>query len=41
VHSPRDFGVTLVGFVLLVAWRAAPLVVVAFSAVAGVTMALV
>jgi len=39
VHSPRDFGIALVGFVLLVAWRAPPLVVVAFSAVAGTAMA--
>lgn len=36
VHSPRD-----VGFVLLVAWRAPPLVVVAFSAAAGMAMTLV
>lgn len=35
VHSPRDFGIALVGFVLLVAWRTPPLVVVAFSAAAG------
>lgn len=41
VHSPRDFGIALVGFVLLVAWRAPPLVVVAFSAAAGVAMALI
>lgn len=41
VHSPRDFGVALVGFVLLVAWRAPPLIVVAFSAAAGTAMALV
>lgn len=41
VHSPRDFGVALVGFVLLVAWRAPPLVVVVFSAAAGTAMALV
>lgn len=40
VHSPRDFGVALVGFVLLVAWRAPPLIVVAFSAAAGTAMAL-
>lgn len=40
VHSPRDFGVALVGFVLLVAWRASPLIVVAFSAAAGTAMAL-
>jgi chromate transporter len=36
VHGPRDFGIALVGFVLLAAWRAPPLTVVAFSAVAGV-----
>jgi len=40
VHSPRDFGIALVGFVLLVAWRAPPLIVVAFSAAAGTAMAL-
>lgn len=40
VHSPRDLGVALVGFVLLVAWRAPPLVVVVFSAAAGTAMAL-
>ena len=38
VHSPRDLGVALVGFVLLTAWRAPPLVVVAFSAAAGTVM---
>lgn len=41
VHSPRDFGIALAGFVLLVAWRAPPLVVVVFSAVAGTAMALI
>ncbi|WP_312017168.1 chromate efflux transporter [Bradyrhizobium jicamae] len=41
VHSPRDFGIALVGFVLLTAWRAPPLVVVALSAVAGTAMALI
>lgn len=40
VHTPRDFGIALVGFVLLVAWRAPPLIVVAFSAAAGTAMAL-
>lgn len=40
VHSPRDFGIVLVGFVLLVVWRAPPLAVVAFSAAAGTAMAL-
>jgi chromate transporter len=41
VHSSRDFGIALVGFVLLVAWRSPPLVVVAFSAAAGTAMALI
>lgn len=41
VQGPRDFGIALVGFVLLVAWRAPPLVVVALSAVAGVATALI
>jgi chromate transporter len=41
VHSPRDIGIALVGFVLLVAWRAPPLVVVTFSAAAGIAVALV
>lgn len=41
VHSPRDFGIALVGFVLLVAWRAPPIVVVVFSAAAATAMTLV
>jgi chromate transporter len=41
IHGPRDFAVALVGFVLLTAWRAPPLAVVAFSAAAGAAMALV
>ena len=41
VHTPQDFGIALVGFVLLVVWRAPPLVVVAFCAAAGTAMALV
>ncbi|WP_410053234.1 chromate efflux transporter [Bradyrhizobium sp. SZCCHNR1098] len=41
IHNAADFGIALIGFVLLVAWRAPPLVVVAFSAAAGVTVALV
>jgi chromate transporter len=41
VHSPRDFGIALVGFVLLIAWRAPPLVVVALSASAGMAMTFV
>jgi len=41
VHSTHDFGIALVGFVLLVAWRAPPLLVVAFSAAAGAAMAMI
>ncbi len=41
VHTPRDFGIALVGFVLLVVWRAPPLVAVAFCAVAGIVMVFV
>jgi chromate transporter len=41
MHSPQDFAVALVGFFLLTAWRAPPLAVVAFSAAAGMVMALV
>ena len=40
VQGPRDFAIALAGFVLLVAWRASPLAVVAFSAVAGIGAAL-
>jgi chromate transporter len=40
VQGPRDFAIALVGFVLLTAWRAPPLVVVAFSAVAGIGAAM-
>ncbi len=36
VQTPRDFAIALVGFVLLSAWRAPPLVVVVFSAIAGI-----
>jgi chromate transporter len=35
VHGPRDFAVALVGFVLLVGWKAPPVVVVAVSALGG------
>jgi chromate transporter len=35
VKAPADFAVVLVGFVLLMAWRAPPLVVVLVSAIAG------
>ena len=40
VLTPRDFGVALVGFILLTIWRAPPVLVVAFSAAAGVMIAL-
>jgi chromate transporter len=40
VNAPGDFGVALVGFVLLTVWRAPPLLVVIVSAVGGVTLAL-
>jgi len=40
VHTTHDFGIALVGFVLLAAWRAPPLLVVAFSAAAGTAMAM-
>jgi len=39
VHTPRDFGIALAGFVLLIVWRAPPLIVVAFSAATGAAMA--
>jgi chromate transporter len=38
VKAPADFAIALVGFVLLMAWRAPPLVVVLVSAVAGAAM---
>jgi chromate transporter len=41
VKTSGDFAVALTGFVLLVAWRAPPLVVVLVSAVAGMALALV
>jgi chromate transporter len=40
VRTGGDFGIALVGFVLLTAWRAPPLVVVAISAVGGILLAL-
>jgi chromate transporter len=39
IHAPADFGIALVGFVLLTVWRVPPLVVVAFSAAAGAAAA--
>jgi chromate transporter len=40
VKTPGDFGVALVGFVLLSAWRTPPLLVVIVSALAGIALAL-
>ena len=40
VQTPGDFAVALVGFVLLTAWHAPPLVVVVVSAIGGVLLAL-
>jgi len=40
VHAPGDFAVTLVGVVLLTAWRLPPIAVVIVSAVGGVLLAL-
>jgi chromate transporter len=40
VHGPADFGIAVVGFVLLMVWEAPPLVVVAVSAIGGVTLAI-
>jgi chromate transporter len=38
VRTPGDFGIALIGFVLLVAWRAPPLVVVLISALGGIAL---
>jgi chromate transporter len=40
VKGPGDFGIALVGFVLLTAWQTQPLVVVAISALGGIALAL-
>jgi chromate transporter len=39
VMAPGDFGIALVGFVLLTVWRAPPLVVVIISALGGIALA--
>jgi chromate transporter len=39
VEGPGSFGIALIGFVLLTAWEAPPLLVVAISAVGGVVLA--
>ncbi|HVO91490.1 MAG TPA: chromate efflux transporter [Terriglobales bacterium] len=40
VQRPQDFAVVLVGFILLMAWKAPPVVVVAVSALGGAVFAL-
>jgi chromate transporter len=40
VKEPLDFALALIGFVLLVAWRAPSFVVVLISALGGVVLAL-
>jgi chromate transporter len=40
VLTPLDFAIAAAGFVLLVAWRASPLAVVALSALAGAVLAM-
>jgi len=39
VKTPADFAIALVSFVLLMAWRAPPLVVVIVSALGGIVLA--
>jgi chromate transporter len=39
VQRPQDFAVAMVGFILLVAWKAPPVVVVAVSALGGAAFA--
>jgi chromate transporter len=39
VMGPRDFGVALIGFLLLVMWELPPLVVVAISVAGGIGLA--
>jgi len=41
VNGPGDFGVALIGFVLLTMWEAPPLAVVAVSAIGGIAVAVV
>jgi chromate transporter len=40
VQGPKDFAVVLVGFILLMAWKAPPVLVVAVSALGGALFAL-
>jgi chromate transporter len=39
VRSPGDFVLALMGFVLLTAWRAPPLLVVILGALGGIVLA--
>lgn len=41
VQNPVDFAIAVTGFVLLIAWRAPPLLVVALSALAGAGLSLI
>jgi chromate transporter len=41
VRTPGDFGVALVGLVLLSAWRAPPILVVGIGALGGIVLAMV
>ncbi len=38
VNAPRDFGLAIVGFVLLTVWQAPPLLVVTVSAIGGIAL---
>jgi len=40
VRQPADFAVALIGFVLLLAWKVPPLIVVAFCAISGVALSM-
>jgi chromate transporter len=40
VKTPGDFGIALVGFVLLTVWRVPPLLVVVVGAIGGISLAL-
>ena len=40
IHAPVDIAVALIGFVLLVAWRAPPILVVGIGSAAGIGIAL-
>lgn len=41
VHTPADFAIAAVAFILLIAWRAPPLVVVVLAALAGLGVAFI